>query len=87
MPLDEEKYGPRKKKSSRMKALADIRGFPYEKIIVIGDAEKDIKGAKEAGMKAIAVPNQYTKDNDFSLADKTLSNLDELNQQLLSTLV
>jgi beta-phosphoglucomutase-like phosphatase (HAD superfamily) len=85
--LDEEKYGPRKKKSSRMKSLADRLGFSYEHVLVIGDAEKDIKGAKEAGMKAVAVPNQYTKANDFSLADKVVTNLSAVQVAMLEALL
>jgi len=87
MQLDEQKYGERKKKSSRMKALADMLGFPYEKCIVIGDAEKDIKGAKEAGMKSIAIPNQYTKNNDFSKANKIVKTFNEITLQMLNILL
>lgn len=84
--IDEEKYGERKQKSSRMKALADLLGFVYENCVVIGDAEKDIKGAREAGMKSIAVPNQYTKNNDFSEADKVVKTFDDITPQLLSSM-
>lgn len=87
MQLDEQKYGERKKKSSRMKAVADMLGFPYDKCIVIGDAEKDIKGAKEAGMKAIAIPNQYTKNNDFSKADRIIESFDTVTIQLLISIL
>ncbi|MBI2611778.1 HAD family phosphatase [Candidatus Gottesmanbacteria bacterium] len=86
MELDETKYGEKKRKSSRLKALADMLGISYERCVVIGDAEKDIKGAKDAGMKAIAVPNQYTKVNDFSKADKVVENLDQITSKLLEFL-
>ncbi len=86
MKIDEKKYGERKKKSSRLKALADMLEYKCEDCIVIGDAEKDIKGAKEARMKGIAVPNQYTKNNDFSLADNIVKSLKDITPQLLSSL-
>jgi len=86
MELDESKYGERKKKSSRLKALADMLGYPYEKCVVIGDSPKDIKGAKDAGMKAIAVPSVYTKNNDFSKADKVVENLDKIMINFLNSL-
>lgn len=87
MPLDEQKYGERKKKSSRMKAVADMLEFSYERCIVIGDAEKDIKGAKEAGMHSVAIPNQYTKHNDFSFSDTIVKSFDDITPQLLESLM
>ena len=87
MEIDEAKYGDIKKKSSRLKVVADILQFPYKKCIVIGDAEKDIKGANEAGMKSIAIPNQYTKSNDFSLADKKVTSLKEITIDLLNIVI
>ncbi|MBU0591939.1 HAD family phosphatase [Candidatus Micrarchaeota archaeon] len=47
--------------------------------VVLEDAEKGIVAAKAAGMKAIAIPNRYTKNNDFSKADQVLSSLKEVN--------
>ncbi|MFH1916871.1 MAG: HAD family phosphatase [Nanoarchaeota archaeon] len=52
--------------------------------IVIEDAEKGIKAAVGAGMRAIAIPNAYTKDNDFSLAYKVIGSIRELTVDLLS---
>jgi beta-phosphoglucomutase-like phosphatase (HAD superfamily) len=84
MNLDENKYGDRKKKKSRLSALADILGIAPEKTVVIGDAEKDLRGAKESGMKAIAVPNSYTKNNDFSLADAFFGSLNEIEIEAIA---
>ena len=86
MDLDEEKYGGIKKKSSRLKYIADSLGYMPDKTVVIGDAEKDIKGAKDAGMKVLAIPNQYTKENDFSLADIIINSLDDISIEELSDL-
>lgn len=87
MDLDEQKYGEKKKKSSRLKATADLLGFLHSRCVVIGDAQKDIQGAKKAGMTAIAIPNQYTKDNDFSQADKIIKSLNEITPEVLNSLI
>ena len=53
---------------------------------MIEDAEKGIIAAYRAGMKCIAIPNQYTADNDFSLADVVLGDIGELTLELVATL-
>ncbi len=82
-----EKYGDVKKKSSRLLFLAESLRFDPVRCIVIGDAEKDLKGAKDIGMKAIAVPNVYTKNNDFSLADATFESLEELDKKIMEKII
>lgn len=84
--LNESRYGPVKKKSSRLKYLADLLEISPRLVVLIGDAEKDMLGAKEAGMKSIAVPNQYTKDNNFEHADKVFHGFDEIGITLISSL-
>ena len=37
-------------------------------------------------MKVIAVPNIYTKDHDFSRADKVVESLSDINLELLESL-
>ena len=60
--------------------------MPPEKCLVIEDAEKGILAADAAGMKSIAVPNKYTKDNDFSKATLVLDSLEEINCELIDKL-
>jgi len=84
--LDESKYGSHEKKSSRLKYLAYLLGFTHDHCILIGDAEKDMIGAREAGMKAVAVPSEYTKDNDFKHADKILTGFEEIDIDFLKKL-
>ena len=48
-----------------------------EECVVLEDAEKGILAAKNANMKAIAIPNRYTMDNDFRKADQILSSISE----------
>jgi len=86
-PIDETKYGDRKKKESRLRYLADQMRSTPERTIVIGDAEKDLSGAKNAEMKVIAIPNQYTQNNDFSLADRQFNSLRDIKINDLEMLV
>jgi beta-phosphoglucomutase-like phosphatase (HAD superfamily) len=81
--IDEERYGSRKKKASRLKYLADQFGLPPNRCIMVGDAEKDVRGAKEAGMRAIAIPNAYTDTQDFSRADARYDSLMHLSVESL----
>jgi len=46
--------------------------------VAIEDTENGIISAKAAGMYAIAVPNKWTKHQDFSKADKIVKSLSEL---------
>lgn len=50
--------------------------------VVVEDAEKGIVAAKQAGMCSIAVPNCYTRDNDFSAATYTVGSLSEVERLL-----
>lgn len=84
--LDEVVYGPKRQKASRLKLTAHLLSFKPSQCIMLGDAEKDIIGAKEAGMKAIAVPNQYTLGQDFYLADNVISGLPLVTVELLQGL-
>ncbi len=54
--------------------------------VVIEDAQKGIIAAHAAGMKSIAVPNCYTADNDFSLADKIVTSLQEIDLKMIESL-
>ena len=54
--------------------------------VVLEDAEIGIKSAKDAGMKAIAIPNVYTQGHDFSKADKIVKSLSDVNIEFLESL-
>ncbi len=76
--IDEKKYGSRKWKASRLKYLADTFGLPTTSCIMVGDAEKDLKGAKDARMHCIIVPNAYSEGQDFLMADRVATSLLDL---------
>jgi putative hydrolase of the HAD superfamily len=49
-----------------------------EDCIVLEDTRRGIKTAKNAGMKVIVVPNDFSKHNDFSRADLMLDSLNDM---------
>ena len=60
-----------------LKALEKLKLQPDE-CLVIEDAQTGVEAAHKAGIKCITVPNQYTKNQDFSKATKIINSLTEL---------
>ena len=46
--------------------------------LVLEDTALGVESAKKAGMICIAVPNEFTKDQDFSMADTTVQSAKEV---------
>jgi HAD superfamily hydrolase (TIGR01509 family) len=67
-------------------AAEQLRVVP-QRCLVVEDAYKGIVAAKRAGTKVAAVPNEYTRANDFSAADIVLNGLDDLSVALVERLV
>ena len=59
--------------------VAEKMKISPEKCLVLEDAEKGVLAAFNAGMKCIAIPNQHTKNNDFSKATLVLSSLEKVS--------
>ncbi len=56
--------------------------------MVIEDSNNGLRSAKAAGMRCIVTKSTYTKDEDFSLADSVVNDLDEgVNIQMATALV
>jgi HAD superfamily hydrolase (TIGR01509 family) len=55
--------------------------------LVVEDAYKGVVAAHRAGATAVAIPNRFTRDNDFSLAGAVISSLDELTVELVERLL
>ncbi len=55
-------------------------GYNLDEIIVVEDTEIGVSAAKSAGLKCVAIPNQYTKKQDFSNADYVLESIGELSK-------
>lgn len=67
-------------------AAAGALGCDPRRCVVIEDAYKGIVSAARAGCATIAVPHSFTRNNDFSLADKVVASLDEVTVSLVETL-
>lgn len=57
-----------------------------EECVVLEDAEKGVRAARAAGMACIAVPNRFTKENDFSDASLIVESLDNITATTLDSL-
>lgn len=56
---------------------AEKLGVAPKNCIVIEDSLNGVKAGKSAGMTVVAVPNEYTREFDFSSADYVLDSLDD----------
>jgi HAD superfamily hydrolase (TIGR01509 family) len=54
--------------------------------VAIEDSGAGVTAGKSAGMKVIAVPNKWTKHQDFSKADKIINSLSEITINVLKNL-
>jgi HAD superfamily hydrolase (TIGR01509 family) len=68
-----------------LKAAHELGVKPAD-CLVLEDAEKGIMAASLAGMRCIAVPNDYTRHHDFSKATKICSSLKEITTEVLQSL-
>lgn len=68
-----------------LKAARDLAVDPSE-CLVLEDAEKGVIAAHRAGMRCVAVPNDFTKHHDFSMATRVCSSLREVDFDFLREL-
>lgn len=57
--------------------------YNLDEIIVVEDTEIGVSAAKSAGLNCVAIPNQYTKKQDFSKADYVLGSIGEFSKIIL----
>jgi HAD superfamily hydrolase (TIGR01509 family) len=65
---------------------ADLLGVRPSECLVLEDAEKGVVAAYHAGMRCIAVPNDYTRHHDFSKATRVCASLNEITPAFLQSL-
>lgn len=65
---------------------ARIIGEPPEDCIAIEDSFHGLKSAKNAGIKCIVIPSEYTINHDFEIADLVIKSFKELNIQKIKEL-
>jgi beta-phosphoglucomutase-like phosphatase (HAD superfamily) len=66
---------------------AALLGIEPAACVALEDAEKGVVSAAAAGMAVIAVPNEHTRDNDFSRASLILPSLCDVTFETLERLV
>ena len=60
-----------------LKAI-ELLGHKKEDCVAIEDSETGLEAAKNAGIKCIAISNEFTRNQDFSRADMLLSSTKDL---------
>ncbi len=68
-----------------LKAAQDLGVAPAD-CLVLEDAEKGVIAAHRAGMRCVAVPNDYTRHHDFSKATRICASLHEITPEFLDSL-
>jgi len=68
-----------------LKTARDLGVDPSE-CLVLEDAEKGVVAAHLAGMRCIAVPNEFTRHHDFSKATRVCASLREISCEFLRSL-
>jgi HAD superfamily hydrolase (TIGR01509 family) len=82
----EDYYGAKPEPDAFLIAAASLGRAPA-RCVVIEDAHKGVLAAHRCGARCIAVPHDFTADNDFSLASVVVSSLDEVTPELIAALV
>jgi HAD superfamily hydrolase (TIGR01509 family) len=82
-----------KESAERLKPHPDIflyvarrLSMPPAQCLVLEDAQKGVLAAHAAGMPCIAVPNEFTRDNDFSKATRVVDSLADVTPELIDSL-
>lgn len=65
-----------------LKAAEALNVRPLD-CLVLEDAPSGVAAGKSAGMKVVAIPNEFNKHEDFEQADTVLSSLEKVNIDLL----
>lgn len=81
-----EDYDRQKPSGDAYVAAARALGLAPRECVVVEDTTRGVRAGLAAGCPVVAVPNELTRDNDFSGAVRRLAGLDELTLQLLRDL-
>ncbi len=85
--ITRELYARAKPAPDAFAAAAEQLGVPATRCVVVEDTARGIAAAFAAGCPSIAVPHDFTRDNDFSRATRIVSSLDEVTKALIEELV
>ena len=81
-----EDYEKRKPHPESYLLTARKLNISPEECIVIEDSSVGVEAAKRAGMKCIALPNEYTQKQDFHYADLVVDSADAITVEVLNNL-
>lgn len=82
-----EDYARAKPEPDAFLTAAARLGTAPRSCVVIEDAYKGVLAAQRAGAHVIAVPNLFTRENDFSLAAAVVGSLDEVTVPLVQSVL
>ena len=82
-----ECYALAKPEPDAFLAAAAALELPPSSCLVVEDSQRGIVAAHRAGAKCVAVPHAFTRDSDFSLAERVIADLDELTVELVEELL
>ncbi|MBI3785498.1 MAG: HAD family phosphatase [Deltaproteobacteria bacterium] len=82
-----EDYALAKPAPDAFLTAAERLGAAPRHCLVVEDAERGVLAAHRAGIKVVAVPNEFTNGTDFSLAARVLNDLNELSCALVDELL
>jgi len=67
-----------------LKALETL-GRKKEECVAIEDSQTGLDSAKSAGIACIVIPNNFTKAQDFSHADRVIADIKELRNYVIKS--
>ncbi|HVM96524.1 MAG TPA: HAD family phosphatase [Candidatus Acidoferrales bacterium] len=82
-----EDYANAKPAPDAFLKAAELLQTPPALCLVVEDAQRGVLAAHRAGIKVVVVPNEYTRNSDFSLAERVLNGLSELDAALVDTVL
>jgi HAD superfamily hydrolase (TIGR01509 family) len=85
--LTRERYEKPKPAPDAYAAAAAALGVAPASCVAIEDTPRGLEAAASAGMRTIAVPNEFTRVLDFSQADRVVESLDDVTVALVEELL
>ncbi len=61
----------------------EMFGVSADQVLVLEDSDTGVESAKAAGCRVIALPNEFTRAEDFSKADFVAKSIGEITEQVL----
>lgn len=85
--ITRENYEKPKPAPDAFLAAARALSLQPGRCLVVEDAAKGVRAAHAAGCQSVAVPHDFTRENDFTLAARVLWSLDELTAALVEEIL